>query len=77
VVVDFTATGSSDAVRAAAGIGEAMQSKLLESGEVRQLVSNAIDGLLRGAAGVDAAFPIRRVELSGETARLHTGCPRD
>jgi hypothetical protein len=77
--VDVTFIGGpegGDVATAAASVGTAMAEKLNTDGSIRAAVNNALDGMVRAAAGL-TTFPIDRVSVGAGVLTVRPGCVRD
>lgn len=78
VTTTFT-TGSTDADTIAAGdsIGDAITEKVQTDATIRTAVNGALDRIVRGTSGIDAAFPVEAVAVTATGLQVQPGCPLD
>ncbi len=73
----FTGGTAGDEARdAETGISEAITEKLSTDATIRASVSEALDGMVRGAADI-GTFPVAQVTVGGGVMNVRPGCPLD
>jgi hypothetical protein len=68
---------SSEAAEAAAGIAATMNEMLTTDAGIREAISEALDAVIRGAAGLDDRFTLEGINISSGSLRVLPGCPMD